>query len=132
MVSSSGRYTDINGATYRRIPFDAYKIGRIASGKESLLITNDVANDPSLGEHDWAIELGLVSFAGFQLCLGEEEPLGVLALFSKHTITPEERTQLEALSGIAAQMIHSKRAEEELKNSGEYLNQIINSMGDAV
>ncbi len=119
LISSSGRYTDINSASHQRIPFDAYKIGRIASGKEHLLITNDVANDPAIRDHDWAKRLGIVSFAGFQLRLGENKPLGVLALFSKHTITPEERAQLEALSSAAAQIIHSNQAEEELKKSEE-------------
>jgi PAS domain S-box-containing protein len=119
LISSSGRYTDINSATHQRIPFDAYKIGRIASGKEHLLTTNDVANDPAIRDHDWVKRLDLVSFAGFQLHLDENRPIGVLALFSKHAITPEEQIQLEALSHAAAQIIHSSQVDEDLKKSEE-------------
>jgi PAS domain S-box-containing protein len=119
LVASSGRYTRTNGATHQRIPFGAYKIGHIASGEEPLLITNDAARDPLISDHDWAKRLGLMSFAGFQLCSSSGESLGVLALFSTHEITPEERAQLEALSGVTAQVILRAQAEEALRQSEE-------------
>jgi PAS domain S-box-containing protein len=67
LVSSSGRYTHIDGNTHRRVPFGCYKIGRVASGEDHKFLTNDAQNDPRVHNHQWASELGLVSFAGYQL-----------------------------------------------------------------
>ncbi len=61
LMASSGRYTHIDGKLHRRVPFDCYKIGRIASGAEPKFLTNDVANDLSIHDQGWARELGLVS-----------------------------------------------------------------------
>jgi PAS domain S-box-containing protein len=118
MIASSGRYTHTNG-DHQRIPFDTYKIGCIASGKEHLFLTNDVASDLGIRDHDWTKKLGLVSFAGFQLWSPDGECLGVLALFSTHAITPEEQAQMDALSGAASQVILAAQAEAALRQSEE-------------
>ena len=62
LLSSSGRYTHVDGKMHRRVPFGCYKIGLIASGQNSEFLTNDVTNDPRVHNHEWAKELGLVSF----------------------------------------------------------------------
>jgi PAS domain S-box-containing protein len=118
LVASSGRYTHTNG-NHQRIPFDTYAVGRIASGKEHLHITNDVASDLSIEDHDWVKRLGLVSFAGFQLNSTDGECLGVLALFGTHAYTPEEQAQLDALSGTTSQVILAAQAESALRQSEE-------------
>ena len=86
LLASAGRYTRIDGPGHRRVPFGCYKIGRIASGEETKFVSNDVQHDPRVHDHAWARELGLVSFAGYQLRTPGEETLGVLALFAKHPI----------------------------------------------
>ena len=119
LMASSGRYTHTDGVVHRRVPFGAYKIGRVASGQEHKFLTNDAANDPRVHNHDWVKELGLVSFAGYQLRPPGGKTLGVLALFSKHSITPEEDAQLDALSSTTALVIHATHVAETLHESEE-------------
>jgi PAS domain S-box-containing protein len=132
LLASSGRYTHTDGAAHRRVPFGAYKIGRVASGQEHEFLTNDMVNDPRVHNHDWAKGLGLVSFAGYQLRPLGGETLGVLALFSKHAITPEEDAQLDALSGTTAQVIHAAQAEEALRESEGKYRALFENTRDAI
>ena len=124
LITSSGRYTQTDGTAHQRIPFGTYRIGRIASGEEPTLFTNDVASDPSSSDPDWAKRLGLVSFAGFRLCSPDGDCLGVLALFSKHAITPEEQAQMDALSATTSQVIVSAQADAALRQSEERFRHI--------
>ena len=66
LVAGSGRYTHMDGA-HGRVPFGCYKIGRVAAADEPGFLTNDVTHDPRVHNHEWARELGLVSFAGYRL-----------------------------------------------------------------
>ncbi len=122
LMSSSGRYTHIDGG-HRRVPFGCYRIGRIASGKVSKYVTNDVTHDPEVHDHDWARGLGLVSCAGYQLLSAEGIPVGVLALFSKHAISPEDDIMFEGLANTTAQVIQTVMAEEALKEYSERLEE---------
>ncbi len=132
LLASSGRYTHTDGSTHRRVPFGAYKIGRIASGQEHKFLTNDAVHDPRVHHHDWARELGLVSFAGYQLSPPSGETLGVLALFSKHAITSEEDAQLDALSCTTAQVLHTAEAEQRLKENEEQYRELVEISNDMV
>jgi PAS domain S-box-containing protein len=120
LVTSSGRYTHIDGPAHRRIPFGCYSIGRLASGEEAKFLTNDVPNDPNVHDRAWARELGLVSFAGYQLRPPGEETLGVLALFSKHPILADEDALLEGLGTTVALLVKRAATEEALlRRTGE-------------
>jgi len=132
LLASSGRYTHTDGLTHRRVPFGAYKIGRVASGQEHKFLINDVVHDPRVHNHDWARELGLVSFAGYQLRPLGGEVLGVLALFSKHAITQAEDAQLDALSSTIAQVLHAAEGEERLRNSEERYRELVEISNDIV
>jgi PAS domain S-box-containing protein len=115
LVASSGRYTHTDGEIHRRVPFGCYKIGRVAAAKEAGFLTNDVMHDPRVHDHEWARQLGLVSFAGYRLISPDREPIGVLALFAKHTISPEDQAYLMTLSGVTSQVILTASMEEQLK-----------------
>jgi len=117
LLASSGRYTHIGGQAHRRVPFGAYKIGRVASGEDHKFLTNDVTSDPLVHNHQWARELGLVSFAGYQLRIPGGGTLGVLALFAKHPILPAEDALLDGLSSALAQAIQQAQAEAALRAS---------------
>jgi PAS domain S-box-containing protein len=120
LMASSGRYTHIDGPAHRRIPFGRYQIGRLASGEETKFLTNDVPNDPNVQDRAWARELGLVSFAGYQLRTPGEETLGVLALFAKHPILADEDALLEGLGSTVARVVKQAVAEEALlRRTGE-------------
>ena len=114
LVASSGRYTHTDGPAHRRIPLGCYSIGRLASGEEAKFVGNDLENDPRVHDHAWARELGLVSFAGYQLRTPGEETLGVLALFAKHPILADEDALLDGLGSTVALLVKRAAAEEAL------------------
>jgi len=121
LVASSGRYTHTDGPAHRRIPFGCHNIGRLASGEEAKFLTNDVPNDPRVHDHAWARELGLISFAGYQLRTPGEETLGVLALFAKHPILADEDALLDGLGSTVALLVKRAAAEEALVRRTEEL-----------
>jgi PAS domain S-box-containing protein len=119
LISSSGRYNHTDGKEHGRVPFDCYKIGKIASGDEDRFLTNDVINDPRVHNHEWASELGLVSFAGYRLIDPNEERLGVMALFSRHELSAEDDLLLQGIADTASQVILTERMEANLRESEE-------------
>ena len=116
LAASSGRYTHLDGR-HGRVPFDAYRIGRIASGECATFLTNDVLHDPRVHDRSWAEGLGLVSFAGYRLPSAEGNPVGVLALFSTHPVSPVDHDLLQGVANAAAQVIQTATAEEALHQS---------------
>lgn len=112
LVASSGRYTHLDGKLYSRVPIGRYKIGRVAAGDQPKFLINDVGRDGVVHDREWARELGLVAFAGYKLSDADGQPMGVLALFSKREIQPEEDALLEGLSKAAAQVVQTAQAEE--------------------
>lgn len=112
LVASSGRYTHRDGQGHRRVPFGCYKIGRLASGEEHRFLTNDVHNDDRVHDREWARQLGLVAFAGYQLRVPNGEVLGVLGLFAKHPIRPVEDAILDGLGSAVALAVRQTRADD--------------------
>ncbi len=123
LLASSGRYTHIDGKGHGRVPFDCYKIGQIASGQELRFLTNDVANDPRVHNHEWARELGLVSFAGYRLQVPGAETQGVLALFADHPISAGEDAKLGGLSSAVSFVLQQAAAEDGLRRAMEKMEQ---------
>ncbi|MFA5147299.1 MAG: ATP-binding protein [Candidatus Omnitrophota bacterium] len=123
LLASSGRYTHLDGKGHARVPFGCYKIGLVASGEAHKFLTNDVQNDPRVHNHDWARQLGLVSFAGYQLKVPGGKTIGVMALFAKHPISPTEDTILDGLSNAVSFVVQQTVAEEELKSAYERLKE---------
>ncbi len=132
LVSSSGRYMHIDGGVHARVPFGSYKIGGIASGEYPSFLTNDVVHDPRVHNHEWAAELGLVSFAGFRLGLSGGETIGVLALFSKQVISSEEYALLEIISNITIRVVKASQAEEQIEMAVKEWERTFNSISDLI
>jgi PAS domain S-box-containing protein len=132
LVSSSGRYTHTDGDVHSRIPIGSYEIGLIASGENHRFLSNDVQNDHYV-DHQWAEELELVSFAGYQLREGGQL-LGVLALYSKHPIEPSEEAMLDGINSTVAMAVRQAYVSEQLQESeGQYQSLVNNSvMGVAI
>jgi PAS domain S-box-containing protein len=114
LMASSGRYIHINGKGHARVPFGCYKIGLVASGEEHKFLTNKADNDPHVHNHEWARELGLVSFAGYQLRIPGRETIGVLALFAKHPILQTEDAMLDTISSTAAFVVEESVTKENM------------------
>ncbi|MEJ7638056.1 MAG: GAF domain-containing protein [Singulisphaera sp.] len=95
LQASAGMYTHIDGP-HGRVPVGRFKIGLIAHERAPHL-TNDVPNDPRVGDQEWARREGMVAFAGYPLVVGDRL-IGVMALFARHTLAPDT---LETLASIA-------------------------------
>lgn len=117
LMASSGRYTHTDGEVHRRIPFGCYKIGEIASGNERSFVTNDISADPRIHDHEWADSLCLTSFAGYRILSGTGQPMGVMALFSRHPVTGDDNIMLENIAGTAGQVIQTSEAQESISRS---------------
>src|SRR5215510_14519267 len=116
LQASAGLYTHLNGR-HSRVPFGELKIGLIAKERQPHL-TNDVANDPRIGDPQWAREQELVSFAGYPL-LVEDRVIGVMAMFARHPLTEDTIETIATVAAPIAQGIERKRAEEALRASEE-------------
>ena len=116
LLSSSGRWTDINGND-RRIPLECYRIGRLAAGAESRFLCNNAAHDPLIDHAGWAESLGLVSAAGYRIRNAAGEAAGVLAGFSKHALDEEDDALLSNLAEIASVVILSDNVAEMLRQA---------------
>ncbi|MCE5250814.1 PAS domain S-box protein, partial [bacterium] len=132
LLASSGRYTHTDGGGHRRVPFGCYKIGRVASDEDPKFITNDVQNDPRVHNHEWARELGLESFAGYQLHIPGGKTIGVLALFARHPILPAEDSMLEGLGSAVAMVIQQAVAEEAVMQSEARYRILFENAGEGI
>lgn len=109
LQASAGMYTHLNGP-HSRVPVGQFKIGQIAHEKSPIL-TNTVIGDPRVPEQEWAKREGLVSFAGYPL-LRNDEVLGVLALFSRHSLTDFTLKSLEMVADRITTAIGAQMASE--------------------
>lgn len=110
LQASAGMYTNLDGE-HSRIPVGEFKVGLIGKEKAPHL-TNELQNDPNVGDRNWAQQEGITSFAGYPLMLGDRL-VGVMAMFSRHKL---EADTLNALGSVADTIVHGverKRAEDE-------------------
>lgn len=94
LAASSGLYTHTDGS-FSRIPLGAYKIGRIAQNRVSLL-SNNLANESWIRYPEWAIANNLKSFAGYPL-VSSDKIFGVLAIFSHDPMRAEFQEVMSSL-----------------------------------
>jgi len=109
--ASAGLYTHLNGP-HARVPVGQFKIGRIAQNARALL-TNDVQHDPNISDPEWASREEMVAFAGYPL-IADGQVLGVLALFSRHTISDAVLGDLAPIADAIAGSIQHRAAEAAL------------------
>ena len=123
LQASAGLYTHTDGA-HARIPVGRFKIGQIAQERQPHL-TNAVLEDPRVSDKAWAAREGMVAFAGYPLVV-EERLVGVMAMFSRHTLGDETLQALESVAHGIALGIERHWAEAELneaKVAAEVANQ---------
>src|SRR5262249_2247696 len=114
--ASAGLYTHLHGP-YSRIAFGRLIVGRIARDRAPYL-TNDVLNDPGIGDEDWVRNEGIISFVGVPLLI-EGRVAGVVTMFSRHSLESDTVEAFEAIADTIAQGIGRRRAEEALGKSEE-------------
>ncbi|MCY7406980.1 MAG: trifunctional serine/threonine-protein kinase/ATP-binding protein/sensor histidine kinase [Alkalinema sp. CAN_BIN05] len=120
LQASAGLYTHLNG-DHSQVPIGQFKIGLIAQERLPHL-TNDVLNDPRVGDKAWAASEGMVSFAGYPL-LVDDQLLGVIAIFARR---PLGTAILDALAIAAYEIslgLDRKQTEIALQISESHLRQ---------
>ncbi|MBA3499484.1 MAG: PAS domain S-box protein, partial [Deltaproteobacteria bacterium] len=108
LQASAGMYTHLTGA-HARVPVGQFKIGMIAE-KRQPHFTNDVQNDPRVGDPAWAAREGLIAFAGYPLIAGGDL-VGVVAMFSREILTDTALEGLRTVADAIAVGIRRNRAE---------------------
>jgi DNA-binding CsgD family transcriptional regulator len=98
LVASSGLSTRITGK-FARVPLGAYKVGKIALNRVSFL-SNNLPDEAWVGDRAWAIDNKICGFAGYPL-VGHDRVIGVLVMFSCHTMEPAFLEVLQTLCTIA-------------------------------
>ena len=120
LQASAGQYTHLDGP-HSRIPVGKFKIGLIA--QEGLPhLTNDVLNDPRIGNKEWAKQENMVAFAGYPLIV-EEQLMGVIALFARKFLSEEILDTLKLIANEIALGIKRKQVEQALQYSETQLLQ---------
>ncbi len=112
LKASAGIYSHTDG-DHGRVPIGKFKIGRIA-GEQKELTTNDVLNDPNIGDPEWAEKEGMVAFAGYPLVVNDKL-LGVMALFSRETFSSYEFYALSLAADNIALGLYRKQSEDQLR-----------------
>ena len=79
-------------------------------------LTNDVTSDPRIGDREWARREGMVGFAGYPLLI-EDRLLGVVALFTRHTLDETVLESMMPLVNAVAVGIERKQSETALRES---------------
>ena len=116
LQASAGMYTHLDGA-HATVPVGQFKIGLIAAERAPHL-TNDVLHDPRVSDPAWARREGMVAFAGYPLLVGDEL-VGVMAMFSRHPLSPNVLGSMAAVANQIALGIKRKWAEQEHRASEE-------------
>ncbi len=114
LAAGAGLYTHLDGA-HSRVPLGQLEIGLIAA-ERTLLVTNDVLNDPRIGDKTWARSQGIVAFAGHPLIV-EDRVVGVIAMFSKSSLSANTIDVLGSVADAIAHGIERKRAEDALRST---------------
>jgi len=116
--ASAGTFADADGAP-RLVPVGEPGIGLIAEGRKPY-VTNEIIDDPSLSDRDWARVEGVVAFAGFPLLAGGKV-VGVLGMFLREPVVRVSIAAWQMISDTIAQSIQRKQAEEAVRRSEAFL-----------
>ena len=116
-----------------RVATGRTKLGKIIERGQPHL-TNDLANDPRVGNREWALREGITAFAGYPLRV-EDQIVGVLAVYAKQRFAQETTNALATIADSIALGIQRKHADDarrvaqnELRGQAERL-ELINEIG---
>ena len=126
--ASAGMYTHIDGP-HKRVPVGKFKIGLIAEEKLPH-ITNNVLTDPRVSDKEWAKRERMIAFAGYPLMV-EEKLIGVIAMFSRQTLSEDILSALSWVSSEISLCIRRIQAEESAQRKSQELEQALQDLQQA-
>ena len=120
LVASAGRSIvdpsrDLNSTdgAFRRFPIGVRKVGKIAATGEPLEVQAIEGDQPWIAQPDWFRAEGIRGFGG-QPLIHRDNVLGVLAVFSRATISDEDFEWLRTIADHAAASLANSMAWEEI------------------
>jgi PAS domain S-box-containing protein len=122
----STQMTGLNGS----VPFGHSQIGQIAFEKRPYL-TNAIFEDPGVPEQAWAIQKGLMAFAGYPLLINQEV-VGVMAVFSRHFLTSFTWHSLGLVAERIAAAIERERVMEAHQDLARHYARILAASGEGI
>ena len=106
-LSASAGLTRRTDGPFRRFPLGARKVGEVALTRTPHVVRDEIAQ-AGLAEPAWLETHRIRSFAALPIVTGER-CLGVLALFSRRDIAPEDLALLEGAARCAAAIVSAAR-----------------------
>ncbi len=131
LVGSSGRYPRPDG-DQMQLPFDPDSLIRMLSEGAHSVVINDMGSDAASQYQEWARGLGLVSFGGYPIVSNLGKIIGVMALYGKQPITPEESMLLESLATTTSHMFQAAIAEEHVLEARNRFENLVKHIPDAI
>ncbi len=111
LAASAGLSERLDGA-HARVAVGALKIGQIVATRTPLYV-DDAAAEPRITDKAWVAEHGIAAFAGYPLVY-RGEVLGVLAMFSRRRLAPDEIARLGMFAAQASVEIANARLFEQV------------------
>jgi PAS domain S-box-containing protein len=109
------------------MPFNVGKVGQVAASRRPILVEDVAAQNDWIVRPEWAKREEIHSFAGHPLIF-RDKLLGVIAVFSRHTLGQQEFNWLGLFANQAALAISNARAEQALQSSERNLGAIIDTI----
>jgi formate hydrogenlyase transcriptional activator len=136
LLASAGRsiqapgqdWTRLTGG-FRRVPLNVWKVGHIGGTGSPMLITDHLRADPAIARPEWLKAEGIMAFAG-QPLIFKGEVLGVLALFSRASVSQAQFEWLRTFADHAAVALANARAFEELTRLREQDSRLYRELQD--
>lgn len=100
---------------YRRFPLGVRRIGEIGGSGESLMLTETADDTAWFARDDWLRRENVNAFCGHPLVF-RDEILGVLAVFSRSSVTEQQFAWLRAFADSAAVAIANANAFAEIES----------------
>ena len=126
-VNSPGEDWSFLQGYFARMPFSVGKVGQVAASRHPILIEDVTAQNDWIVRQEWAKREEIRSFAGHPLIF-RDRLLGVIAVFSRHSLGPQEFTWLGLFANQAALAISNACVEQALQSSEHNLAAIIDTI----
>jgi PAS domain S-box-containing protein len=126
-INSTGEDWSFLQGHFARMPFSLGKVGQVAASRHPILIEDVAAQNDWIVRPEWAKREEIRSFAGHPLIF-RDRLLGVIAVFSRHPLGPQEFTWLGLFANQAALAISNACAEQALQSSEHNLAAIIDTI----